>query len=503
MVSLLLVECDNPILMSCIDILPIIHLAIESPTHSIVDASLRALPMILPVLDFSTIKNELFPVIAQVFTKTSSLGIKVRGLEAFVILCGGSNDSASSNDGLDGIVSDKANKKSSSSALDKYTMQEKIIPLIKGIKTKEPAVAIAALNVIRQVGGAADADFVAFEILPILWSMSLGPLLDLKQFQCFMELIKSLSSRVEAEQTRKLQELGGSNGVKAAGNDDFMSFGASNAFSTNGGPSDDPEIDFEMLVKGTAGVSRGPSTMDGGWDVAPPLSAQSSRPSAQTAKGPSFSWSTPNPTTATMSHSSIGAALQPSKGPSRTITPDLSRFDALSPSSTQFSQPLQPQHNFNAPLQPQPQGSYSSNSMQPHGHGNYISAPLQPQTTSTYPNQSQQSSLNWGMPSTQASNPWATPSTGAPTLNSMANSMSSMSMNNRPMAGNSAFSLPPPRPAPNTSNSFSLPPPPGGNAFGNFASAPQTQSPSAFAFAPPPQNKPAQKQGLDAFESLL
>jgi SCY1-like protein 2 len=59
------------------DILPIIHLAIESPTHSIVDASLRSLPTILPVLDFSTIKNELFPVIASVFSKTSSLGIKV------------------------------------------------------------------------------------------------------------------------------------------------------------------------------------------------------------------------------------------------------------------------------------------------------------------------------------------------------------------------------------------------------------------------------------------
>jgi SCY1-like protein 2 len=193
------------------DILPIIELAIESPTHSIVDASLRSLPVILPILDFSTIKNELFPVIASVFSKTSSLAIKVRGLEAFVILCGGTNDPADSNDGLDGIMNSSASKKSSSTALDKYTMQEKIIPLIKGIKTKEPAVAVAALNVLRQVGGVADSDFVAMELLPILWSMSLGPLLDLKQFQMFMDLIKSLSSRVEAEQTKKLQELSGMN----------------------------------------------------------------------------------------------------------------------------------------------------------------------------------------------------------------------------------------------------------------------------------------------------
>jgi SCY1-like protein 2 len=72
--------------LTLLEILPIITLAIESPTHSIIDAALRSLPIILPVLDFSTIKNDLFPVISSVFTKTSSLVIKVRGLEAFVIL---------------------------------------------------------------------------------------------------------------------------------------------------------------------------------------------------------------------------------------------------------------------------------------------------------------------------------------------------------------------------------------------------------------------------------
>jgi SCY1-like protein 2 len=128
------------------------------------------LPVILPVLDFSTIKNDLFPVIASVFSKTSSLGIKVRGLEAFVVLCGGSPDAAANDDGLDGIMN--ASKKSSSTALDKYTMQEKIVPLIKGIKTKEPAVAMAALNVLRQVGAVADEEFVAMDILPVLWSMT-------------------------------------------------------------------------------------------------------------------------------------------------------------------------------------------------------------------------------------------------------------------------------------------------------------------------------------------
>jgi len=460
------------------DILPIIHLAIESSTPSIVDASLRSVPTILPVLDFSTIKNELFPVIASVFTKTSSLGIKVRGLEAFVILCGGSNDPAESNDGLDGIIQTNACKKSSSTALDKYTMQEKIVPLIRAIKTKDPTVAMAALNVLRQVGTVADADFVAMDILPVLWRMSLGPFLDLKQFQAFMDLIKSLSSRVEAEQTKKLQELSGTNGSKK-GNDDFMSFDATNAFSTNGG-SNDPEIDFERLVKGTSGASEPSNPMDAGWDAMPANATASQRNVPNQTNRASFAWSTPSPTAPSMLGNSMGV-LRPQGPTSRTITPDLSRFDALSPSSTQFSQPLQPQPNYNTtPLQPQPLSS------------------IQSTQAST--------SMNWGTP---ASNPWSS-NTSVPSVNaslsSMANiggSTSNMSMNQRPaMNTPNPFSLPPPpgqRPMMNTTNSFSLPPPPGASSF----QAPQQSSVSS-AFGTPAQAKPAtHKSGLDAYQSLL
>ena len=105
------------------------------------------------------------------------------------------------------------------------------------------------------------------DILPVLWSMSLGPLLDLKQFQAFMDLIKSLSTRVEVEQTKKLQELSGTNGLKRD-HDDFMLFGAASAFPTNGG-SNDPEIDFERLVKGSAGISESINPLDGPWDAMP------------------------------------------------------------------------------------------------------------------------------------------------------------------------------------------------------------------------------------------
>ncbi|KAI8631382.1 ARM repeat-containing protein [Xylariaceae sp. FL1651] len=492
------------------DVLPILLAAIESSTPSLVDAALRGLPVILPVLDFSTIKNELFPVIAAVFSKTNSLAIKVRGCRAFVILCGGSNETNSADDGLDGLAPDKKRKVSSSSALDKYTMQEKIVPLIKAIKTKEPAVMMAALDVLRVVGDNADADFVAMDILPILWNMSLGPLLDLKQFQNFMGLIKSLSRRVEDEQTKKLQELAVTNGPPTSTpNEDFLGFGGVTGTtfdSTNGTTQDD----FESLVKGrTAQISV--TSVDSGWDAtskpavtSPPLKSAAAQ----------FSWSTPSPT-------SNSQFKPPTAQPSfRTVTPDLAAFGALTPQSTQYSQPLQPATNT----------VQNSSAAQPTSNG-----------------------INWSSTAGPVANPWASsnvPKPISPMNSSMNNMTSSMSMINmhqqKPSLNqNSSFSLaPPPSSGSSTISGFSLPPPPGGiqrqassTSFGQpsplgFGTTSQpagsmnnmtnsgmgnanrsmssmmsggmnAMTPSQPAVQTPQQQQTQQRSGLDKYESLL
>ena len=281
------------------DVLPIINLAMESSTHALVDATLKRLPTILPVLDFSTVKNDLFPSVASVFSKTSSLGIKMSGLEALLMLCGGSSEEQSSaRDDLAGILHEEKKVTSSlGTALDKYTVQEKVVPLIKAIKTKEPGVMMAALNLLRQVGKLADTEFLALDILPILWSFSLGPLLDLQQFQSFMDLIKSLSSRVEREQARKLQELSAMNRSSNSHSFDTSSTAAnlvngSDIASAN-------EDDFERLVLGKPA----------------PATSKSS------AQVPAFSWSS-------------STTIHP-KPTSRPITPDtaLSSFPSLQPAS--------------------------------------------------------------------------------------------------------------------------------------------------------------------------
>ncbi|KFA77164.1 hypothetical protein S40288_08370 [Stachybotrys chartarum IBT 40288] len=444
------------------DILPILLAAIECPTHSIVDAALRTLPVVLPVLDFSTIKNELFPVIATVFSKTTSLAIKVRGLQAFVILCGGSTDAAA-DDGLNGLGTENK-KTSSSTALDKYTMQEKIVPLVKAIKTKEPAVMVAALNVLRIVGQIADADFVALDILPALWSMSLGPLLDLKQFQTFMELIKNLSRRVEDEQTRKLQELSGSsNGATAAATEDMLAFGGltGTAFDSNGANEDD----FEALVKGRMRTSPAPGHNSfNSWEAPAPAAsavAAAARSSASTPTAPSFSWSTPPPPPSKPANSpSMANTFKTQQATSRTVTPDLARFDTLTPTSTQFSAPLQPTQPG---VQPQLQRSGSS-------------------------------SVNWPSATNAPTNAWATTGTASPNLWASANNASSFGNSTSPPPGStfgagmgsmnasmSGMSIGGQRPGlSSNSSSFSLPPPPSGGSTTSKTGA------SGFSIAPPP-----------------
>ncbi|KAK5134462.1 hypothetical protein LTR08_006509 [Meristemomyces frigidus] len=346
------------------DILPLFLLAMESPTHGLVDAALGTLATVLPVLDFSTIKHDVFPVIAGVFAKTSSLAIKIRGLEAFCTLCGGGgagvdNDDDDDDDDFDGIGVVEKRKRAGAGGggaiLDKFAVQEKVVPLLKGIKTKEPGVTMAALRVFRRVGEVADAEFLALEVLPALWAMSLGPLLDLRQFRAFMGLIRKLGTRIEAEQTRKLGEVGG--GVGVGGGCVGRAVAASGTAGVGelaGGEAGD----FEALVSGRGTTTRANGSGDGDlmssndWAggaastarLAVGSGSNTQPPTQPQSQPPTFAWQTPAAPPRTQTLRPALNALRPTGQLGRTVTPDqsLGGFAALTPASV-FSVPLQPQ----------------------------------------------------------------------------------------------------------------------------------------------------------------
>lgn len=209
-----------------------------------------------------------------------------------------------------------------------------------------------------------------------------------------------------------------------------MSFGATSDFPSNNG--DSTEVDFERLVRGDAGGS-GSNPLDAGWDSAPSdATVQPPRNVSTQANPASFSWSTPQPTP--LAHSgNIMDALRPQKGPTlQTAAPDLSRFDALTPTTAQFSRPLQPQPfqsqaTFNAPLQ--------ANNSNPTP----LQPPPQPQRFQTL--QSPPTSLNWGA---ATASPWGGSNnmqSNTQSMNSsmarLGNSMASMSVNQQRPAMNS------------------------------------------------------------------
>lgn len=480
------------------DILPIYYISLQSPTHSLVDHSLQTLPTILPHLDFSTIKNELFPVIAQTFSRTTSMAIKIQGLYALNALCGGSkepSETQDTGDGLDGLSPQQqkqSQKTSSSSAvLDKYTVQEKVMPLLKGIKTKEPAVMMAALAVFRQVGRVADSDFLAMEVLPVLWSFSLGPLLNLEQFKSFMTLIKSLSSRIESEQTRKLQELNasGSVGSRSSGvgvrNGAGANFGGADVngagFGVTGG--ENGADDFESLVTGRARANE-EDLFGGGWGAETamrpannrassyrsPQMQQQQQPPRQTA---SFSWSS-NTSNTTYPSPLTGA------GAARTITPDnaMNSFAALAPSRA-------PTQSFNQPLQPlQPTGtggSAGSAGTMPSFQSHRSSMPLSPQ-------------------------PQARPSYASPTGSTI--DWSAASSSQQQQSRNTSWNIAPPPSAPagviGVNGAGRAARPPGvGVGFGVNAGMQQSKPGMGQTQTQTQGQGQGQKQGMEKYESLI
>jgi SCY1-like protein 2 len=342
---------------------------------------------------------------------------------------------------------------------------------------------MAALDVFKEVAKIADSDYLAMDVLPLLWNMSLGPLLNLQQFQSFMALIKSLSSRIESEHTRKLQELSASNST-AANRADFMSSlmptNRVNGLDDSNGDTND----FESLVLGRNKHSTN-NALDGSFDAwaqQPPATAprpsDSRTHSGTTSPAATFSWSTPPPQTTT--------TLRPaSTTVSRTVTPDqsLSAFAALQPSAPSHSATTGIS-TFNPPMHP----------MRPTPQS-------QPSTTS--------GTVDWSAAAgTSSASAWSTnPATTTPNYNSnpttSSNNLWAMSSpaatNTFPQQAGASFSIAPPPRSPYSN--FGVAPPPAqqparqANTLGGGVSQQAAQNSV--------QNPPGQRQGIDKYESLL
>nr|CAG8594463.1 3182_t:CDS:10 [Entrophospora candida] len=154
------------------DVMPLIYFALEAKSPAIQEKALRVVPNVLDRLDITTVKSSLFPRIQNLFVHTTILAVKVTTLTCLQTLI---------------------------KSLDNFTMTEKLMPLLRGIKTKEPSVMVNTLAVYEEMGKNMEKDVLATEIIPHLWKLSI--------FQKFMKVIKGLSQKVENLHSRQLQDI--------------------------------------------------------------------------------------------------------------------------------------------------------------------------------------------------------------------------------------------------------------------------------------------------------
>ncbi|KAG2171698.1 hypothetical protein INT43_008078 [Umbelopsis isabellina] len=203
------------------DVMPLIYAALETPVPVVQEKALRIIPVLAESLDYTTVKNSLFPRVQSLFVTTTVLSVKVSTLICFHAMI---------------------------KVIDKFTMQEKLVPLLKGIKTKEPAVMLVTLAVYDEMGKHLDKEIIATEILPQLWRMSFGPLLTLEQFQKFMKTIRELTTRVEEAHSKHLREVKQLEDQTRRITSEHAAIVSGTPAPANGG------YDFESLVSGSKSV---------------------------------------------------------------------------------------------------------------------------------------------------------------------------------------------------------------------------------------------------------
>ncbi|CUA68500.1 SCY1-like protein 2 [Rhizoctonia solani] len=203
------------------DVLPLVYNALDSEHPHVQERALKAVPDLCETIDYAEVQGVLFPRVALVFTKTRILSVKVSTLVCFLAMV---------------------------KTLDQASLTQKLVPLLSKIRTKEPSVMLATLDVHERMGMKVDREAVATLVLPQLWAMSVGPLLNIAQFQRFMTVIKSLSERIEKEHAQHLRD---SQRVE-----DRSAIASNNSVNTAVAG-----VDFHTLVSGGRSPSTAPGTI--------------------------------------------------------------------------------------------------------------------------------------------------------------------------------------------------------------------------------------------------
>ena len=163
---------------------PMLYKALDSQDLKIQELCLKVIPTFAVHVDFPTLKNNVVPRLKRICLETNVLSVRVNSL-----VCMGKM----------------------LEYLDRWYVQDELLPFTKSIPSHEPAVLMAILGIYQvtlnnsKLGMSKDT--MATKGIPFLLPLAIDSQLNLSQFQKFMVVIKQMLEQIETEQTTKLEQV--------------------------------------------------------------------------------------------------------------------------------------------------------------------------------------------------------------------------------------------------------------------------------------------------------
>lgn len=165
-------------------VFPLIFSALEADSPQIQELCLSIIPTFADLIEYTTLKKSLIPRIKKLCLGTSILNVRVNCL-----LCIGK-------------LMDQ---------MDKWFVLDEILPFLREIPTREPAVLMSILGIHKVALSEAKLgitkDVMANKVLPFLIPLCIDNNLNLTQFNAYMSVVKEMLSKVETEHRTKLEQL--------------------------------------------------------------------------------------------------------------------------------------------------------------------------------------------------------------------------------------------------------------------------------------------------------
>lgn len=168
----LLIEKTSDIETFKIKVMPLLYTGLEISTDvpHVQEQALKAVRLVLAKLEFAAVKTTVLGKVEQLYSTSNVMSVRINALIVIHTMV---------------------------PMLDKFTLVEKIVPLLKVKRTRDPGLLMSILAVYDALGKHVSEDVAAKSLLPELWGLSMESQLSVDQFKKFMTVIKAMGDDVE------------------------------------------------------------------------------------------------------------------------------------------------------------------------------------------------------------------------------------------------------------------------------------------------------------------